>query len=155
VTQEDMLVAYRRHLAAEQESHDARAAAAEYVDDGYYELVAFGTRLRGRDAVERNYAATMHAMPDVHFDIDGEVIDGDTLVHWGTMIGTVTGSYLGHPPTGREVRLPFLARFEFTDGAIRSEQLWFDAATLCEQAGIASAAAQRYVRTGAASRTKD
>ncbi len=151
-----MLVAYRRHLAAEQESHDAHAAAAEYVDDGYYELVAFGARLRGRAAVERNYAATMRAMPDVHFDIDGEVIDGDTLVHWGTMIGTVTGPYLGHPPTGRKVRLPFLARFEFADGAIRGEQLWFDAATLCEQAGVALATARRHVQDAAAtSPTKD
>jgi predicted ester cyclase len=111
MTREEVLAVYSRHLAAEQDAHAAAAAAA-------------------------NYAATIEAMPDIRFDIDGETVDGNWLVHWGTMIGTVTGSYLGQPPTGRPVRLPFLARFEFGDGVIQGEQIWFDSATLCDQAGI-------------------
>lgn len=146
MTPDDRMAVYRRHLAAEQDSHDPHAAAAEYADDGYYDIVAFGVVLRSRTAVEHNYATTMRAIPDIHFEIDGEVMDGDTLVHWGTMVGTVIGPYLGQPPTGRHLRVPFLARFEFGDGVIQGEQVWFDAATLCEQAGLDLETARTHVR---------
>lgn len=150
MTREEILDLYRRHLSAEQDTHDADAAAAGYAEDGYYELVPFGVRLQGRPAVAANYLSTMLAMPDVRFDIDGEIVDGGHLVHWGRMLGTVTGPYLGHEPTGREVRLPFLARFEFGDGEILGEQLWFDAATLFEQAGLDRDVVLRHLRALAA-----
>lgn len=130
-----VLDVYRTHLAAER-AHDYEAAAATYVEDGYYDLVPLGLHLAGRDAVALNYALSYVAMPDVDFEIEAEVVDGDRLVHWGALVGTVTGDYLGQAPTGRPVRLPFVAAFEFRDGHMLGERLWFDLATLCDQAGF-------------------
>jgi predicted ester cyclase len=126
---------YERHLAAER-AHDHDAAAATYLDRGYYEFTPLGLRLEGRGAVAMNYALAYAAMPDVDFEIEVELIDGERLVHWGEMVGTVTGEYLGQPPTGRSVRLPFIAAFEFAEGMMLGERLWFDLATLCSQAGL-------------------
>jgi predicted ester cyclase len=141
----EMVRVVHEHLAFEQ-AHNAEAAAACYVDDGYYVHTPLGLRLEGRAAVEFNYASNYAAMPDVRFDIEGEIAGDNGLMHWATMRGTLDGSFLGQEPTHRSVEMPFVARYEFRDGKILGETLWFDLYTLCNQGGLDIAA----VRTTAA-----
>lgn len=145
MTHEEMRRLVAGHMEAEAR-HDATAAASYYVDDGYYEVTALGMRFDGRAAVAMQYAANDAAMPDSWVSMDGEVIDGDRLVHWGTFHGTVTGSLLGQPPTGRTVALPFIAIVEFEGERMRGERLYYDLATLCDQAGIELAAVREAAR---------
>jgi steroid delta-isomerase-like uncharacterized protein len=135
MTHDDMRRVLAIHMDAEAR-HDAAAAAATYVEDGYYDVVALGVRFHGREAVAMQYAASALAIPDSHVRMDGELIEGDRLVHWGTFHGTVTGELLGQPPTGRSIALPFIAIIEFADGKMRGERLYYDLATLCDQAGL-------------------
>ncbi|MGH7788730.1 MAG: ester cyclase [Candidatus Binatia bacterium] len=135
MTHDEMRRLVAAHMDAEAR-HDAVAAASYYVDDGYYEVTALGLRFDGRAAVAMQYAASDAAMPDSRVTMDGEVIDGDRLVHWGTFHGSVTGALLGQNPTGRTVALPFIAIIEFAGGRLRGERLYYDLATLCDQAGI-------------------
>ena len=132
---EEMRRIVHEHLAFEQ-AHNAESAAACYAEDGYYFHTPLGLRLEGRAAVEFNYASNYAAMPDVRFDIEGEIVGDDGLMHWSTMRGTLDGPFLGQEPTSRSVELPFVARYEFRDGRILGETLWFDLYTLCEQGGL-------------------
>ena len=124
-----------RHLAAEGR-HDPAASAATYVDDCYYESVPLGIRFTGRAAIEMQYAGGMIAMPDSVATHEGEVAEGNLIAHWGTFRATMTGPFLGLPPTGRAVTLPFAAIFEFDGDRMLGERVYFDLASLCEQAGI-------------------
>ena len=126
---------YHRHLAAEN-AHDATAAAATYLEHGYYRVMALGLTFTGRAAVAAQYAGSYAAFPDARFEIETEVVDGRWLFHAGTMHATATGSFFGQAPTGRPVSLPFSARIEFQDGAMVGETIWYDLATLCEQVGV-------------------
>lgn len=134
MTLEKLHEVYQAHIAAEQR-RDADAAASTYVPHGYYRVVPLGFNFSGRAAVAAQYAAVYAAFPDVHFEIEGEILEGRQLFHWGVMRGTATGSFFGLPPTGRSVALPFAARFEFGEDAMLGETVWYDLATLCEQVG--------------------
>lgn len=125
----------KRHLAAEAR-HDPAASAATYVDDCYYESAPLGIRFTGRAAIEMQYAGGMLAMPDSVATHEGEVAEGDLVAHWGVFRATMTGPFLGLPPTGRAIVLPFAAVFEFDGDRMRGERVFFDLATLCDQAGL-------------------
>ena len=124
-----------RHLTAEA-AHDPAASAATYVDDCYYESAPLGIRFTGRAAIEAQYAGGMLAMPDSVATVEGHVADGPLVAHWGTFRATMTGPFLGLAPTGRAITLPFAAVFEFEGDRMKGERVYFDLATLCDQAGL-------------------
>jgi steroid delta-isomerase-like uncharacterized protein len=134
VTRDEIMKVYRAHVEAEL-AHDSAGAASTYLPDGTYRHMPTGLFFRGRDQVALQYAATYLNFPDQTFEIEGEVIEGDTLVHWSTLHATAKGPFLGLPPTGKRIALPFVARIEFRDGAMAGETLWYDMLSLCEQAG--------------------
>jgi predicted ester cyclase len=135
MTRDELLKIYRTHLDAEQ-AHDATSAAATYVDHGYYRVMPLGMTFEGRQAVAAQYAMSYVTFPDARFEIADEVVKGTVLFHSGVMHGTADGPFLGHPPTGRRVALPFSARIEFAEGAMLGETLWYDLGTLCDQIGV-------------------
>jgi steroid delta-isomerase-like uncharacterized protein len=139
MTEIEMRRVLKEHMDAEAR-HDAAAAAATYVEEGYYENVPLGLHFKGRDAVAVQYGGSFSAMPDSRAEIDAEVVEGSRLVHWGTFRATLSGEFIGQPPTGRAVALPFIATIEFADGKMRGERLYYDLATLCEQAGVSLSA---------------
>ena len=142
VTRDEIMRIYRIHVDAEL-AHDSARAASTYCPDGTYRHMPTGLVFKGREAVRLQYAMSYVSFPDQGFDIAREVLDGDTLVHWGTLTGTAKGAFLGLPPTGRPIALPFVAAIEFRDGATAGETLWYDTLTLCEQAGYPFEAVQQ------------
>ncbi|MBI3678726.1 MAG: ester cyclase [Proteobacteria bacterium] len=136
MTRNEIMRIYRDHVAAEL-AHDSAKAASTYLADGYYRHMPTGLHFKGRDQVALQYAASYVNFPDQTFDIEDEIVEGHMLVHWAVLHGTVKGPFLGLPPTGKRIALPFVARIEFRDGAMLGETLWYDMLTLCEQAGYA------------------
>jgi len=152
----EMHAVVARHVAAEN-ARDLEGALATYHQDCFYETPALGTRLRGREQVAMQYAALFGALPDGEVAVEGEAAGPDVLVHWGTFHGTVTGAFLGLPPTGRRIALPFVALLPFKDGLMQGERLFFDVAAFCEQAGYSVAAVQeagRALRAALAGQTE-
>ena len=136
MTREEVMKVYRKHVEAEL-AHDSGGAASTYLADGYYHHMPTGLMFRGREAVALQYAMSYVSFPDQTFDVEDEIVEGDVLVHWATLRGTVKGPFLGLPPTGRKIALPFVARIAFSEGAMAGETLWYDMLTLCDQAGYA------------------
>jgi steroid delta-isomerase-like uncharacterized protein len=63
--------------------------------------------------------ATMHtAHPDLRFDIDDLVAEGDRVAIRWTLHGTNRGPLLGRPPTGRPVRLAAVVVFRIAGGRL-------------------------------------
>jgi steroid delta-isomerase-like uncharacterized protein len=146
MTTAQMRAVAERHVAAENRG-DVDGAVATYHPDCFYENAPLGVRFVGKDAVAAQYAGLFGALTSAELTLDGEAYGTDTLVHWGTFRGTVSGSFLGLPPTGRTVAFPFVAVLHFKDGLMEGERLFFDLATFCEQAGLSLPALRAAAQT--------
>lgn len=135
MTPAEMKEVHDRHVAAEDRA-DLEGALATYIEDCFYEVVALGARAEGKDAVRAIYTGTMNGLPDSKFEIQGEAFTENTLVAWGTFRATMTGPFLGQEPTNRRFELPMITINSFRDGLMEGERIYFDLATLCEQAGV-------------------
>ena len=103
-----------------------------------YELVATGEVYDGDEAVRGYYAASRAAFPDqrnevhaIHHGDDGVIVEFDLLgTHRGALRGVI-------PPTGKSFRCRMAAVFLFEDDRIVCERVYFDAATILRQLGLA------------------
>jgi hypothetical protein len=58
------------------------------------------------------------------------------MVAWGFLRGTSGGEWLGVPPSGGSFAVPFTNVARFDGELMAGESIYFDLATLCEQAGL-------------------
>ena len=144
-----MLRLFEAHREAEA-ARDIDAILNTFVSDPFLETNALGLRSKGRDAVRAAYEMQFFsAFPDIAPADEGMAVGDDTVVVWGTLHGTSRGDWLGVPPGGGTFAVPFANVVPFRDGLMAGEIIYFDLATLCEQAGIpleavrAAAAARR------------
>jgi predicted ester cyclase len=145
----EMLRLFEAHREAEA-NRDIDAILETFTPGCFLETVALGIRSEGKDAVRAAYEAQFFsAFPDLAPDDEGIAFGDDEIVVWGTLRGTSRGEWLGVPPGGGSFAVPFTNLVPFQDGLMAGERVYFDLATLCEQAGIpledirAAAAARR------------
>ena len=146
---DEMLRLFEAHRDAEA-ARDIDAILDTFVDDCFLETMPLGLRNEGKDAVRAAYASQFFtAFPDLSPDDEGVAFGDDVIVVWGTLRGTSRGDWLGVPPGGGSFAVPFANVAPFTDGLMAGERIYFDLASLCEQARIpldevrAAAAARR------------
>jgi steroid delta-isomerase-like uncharacterized protein len=130
-----MLRLFRSHRAAE-EARDFDAILATFVEDCYLDTVALGLRSQGRAAARAAYEAYFTAFPDLAPDDEGYAFSENTVVSWGTLRGTSGGDWLGIPPSGRSFAVRFVNVAPMRSELMEGESIYFDLATLCEQAGL-------------------
>ena len=144
---------FQEHRDAEAR-RDYDAVIETFADDCYLETVALGSRSEGRESARAAYVAYFTAFPDLCPNDEGAAFGDDVMITWGHLSGTSKGEWLGVPPGGGSFRVPFTNVAHFADGRMLGERIYFDLATLCEQAGVpldAIRAAARARRSGAAS----
>ena len=61
--------------------------------------------VHGLGGVRQYFTMLREAFPDLHFEIDAQLADGDRVVTRWTAHGTHEGEFQGIPPTGKQVRL--------------------------------------------------
>ena len=71
---------------------------------------------RGPESMRGSVTWARNAFPDVHFEIEELVAEGDIVAGRLTMSGTHEGSLMGEPPTGRSVRNNHMHFVRFRDG---------------------------------------
>jgi len=136
------------------EAHrDYDAVIDTFAEHCYLETAPLGTRSEGREAARAAYVGYFTAFPDLAPDDQGFAYGDDALVSWGHLQGTSRGLWLGVPPGGGSFDVPFTNVTTFADGRMAGETIYFDLATLCEQAGIdlvaiRAAAAERRAASG-------
>jgi hypothetical protein len=148
MNREEMLRLFEAHREAEA-ARDIDGILDTFVPDPFLETMALGIRSEGRDAVRAAYEMQFFsAFPDLAPDDEGMAVGEETVVVWGRLRGTSRGDWLGVPPGGGSFDVPFANVVPFRDGLMAGEIIYFDLATLCEQAGISLDA----VRAAAAAR---
>jgi len=85
------------------ESGDVAIADEIYADG--YERHATDSPASGLDALKALVAAYLRAFPDLHFDVEDAVTDGDRIAVRWTATGTDRGGLMGMPPTDRRISL--------------------------------------------------
>jgi hypothetical protein len=66
----------------------------------------------------------------------GEAYGEDVFVTWGTVHGTMDGTWLGIGPTHSSFTCAFVNVVPFRNGKMQGEQLFFDLPALCRGAGV-------------------
>lgn len=132
---EAMMSLFRTHREAEAR-RDFDGIMDTFTTDCYLETVALGLRSEGREAARSSYVAYFTAFPDLAPEDKGFAAGDDVLVSWGVLRGTSGGDWLGVPPSGDSFAVQFTNVSTFKDEHMRGETIYFDLATLCEQAGL-------------------
>jgi steroid delta-isomerase-like uncharacterized protein len=133
---EEMQRLFERHRDAEA-ARDYDAILDTFVEDCFLETHALGLRSEGRAAVRRTYEeGYFTAFPDLAPEDVGQAFGEDVMVVWGTLEGTSGGEWMGVPATGRSFSVPFANVTPFRSGLMEGETIYFDLATLCEQAAL-------------------
>ena len=102
-----------------------------------YELIATGDVYDGEAEVARYFEETRTAFPDQRNELVAIHHADDAVVVEANLYGTHLGSYRGLPPTGRSFEMRFCAMFVFDGERLICERVYFDAATVMRQLGIA------------------
>jgi steroid delta-isomerase-like uncharacterized protein len=132
---EEMQLLFERHRDAEA-ARDYDRILATFVEDCFLETHALGLRSERRAAVRRTYEGYFAAFPDLEPEDEARAFGDDVMVVWGILRGTSGGEWMGVPPSGRSFEVPFTNVTPFRDGLMAGESLYFDVATLCEQAAL-------------------
>ncbi|MCL4871066.1 MAG: ester cyclase [Anaerolineae bacterium] len=76
------------------------------------------------------------AFPDLHFTIESEVAEGDSvMVRWHSR-GTHLGELMGLPPTGRQANPTGISVFRLVNGRIAEHWCNWDTLGLMQQLGL-------------------
>ena len=127
---------FERHRDAEA-VRDIDGILDTFVEDCFLETHPLGIRAEGREAVARTYRdGYFVAFPDLAPEDEGSAFGDDFMVVWGTLRGSSGGDWMGVPPSGGSFAVPFANVTPFKDGLMGGESIYFDLATLCEQAGL-------------------
>jgi predicted ester cyclase len=92
------------------------AVADELIDPECLDHEAHPGANRGPESFRQLITMLRMAFPDLRFEIEDLIAEGDTVAGRLTMNGTHTGPLMGMPPTGRAVRQAHMHFVRFRDG---------------------------------------
>jgi steroid delta-isomerase-like uncharacterized protein len=134
----DEILALMARRAAAWNARDAAELAATHAPDGVVASPTGGV-LEGRAEIERVYKLLMTAFPDLKFDHQDILIDGDRVVQLARMAGTHAGDFFGLAPTGRHVEVEVALLMTLADGLVAEERRVYDFTGLLVQVGVLKA----------------
>jgi C-1 hydroxylase len=94
------------------------------------------TKAHGVEAVKGIVGSFMHAFPDLRWEINDIVAEGDRVVTRMTARGTHKGDYMGLPATGKEINCSVLGIARFAEEKIVEHWGVTDELAMMSQIGI-------------------
>jgi len=94
-----------------------------------------GPGLKGLQDVLRGMKA---AFPDIHWNIEEQMSDGDRVMTRFVWSGTQRGPFLGVPPTGRHVSVWGVVIDQFVDSRVKQTRIIMDTLGMMAQMGVIS-----------------
>ncbi len=79
---------------------------------------------------------SFNSFPDIHFDIQAAVSDGDHVAIMWIMTGTNLGNIAELPPTGMSIKTNGITIYRFKEGKVCGHSQVFDRATVIRQLGF-------------------
>lgn len=109
-----------------------------YAADVIRHFLPDGSEINGRSELRNHILSHREAFPDWAEEINLIIADGDFVAIQFTSTGTNTGSFLGNPPTGKQVRINEMVIFRIIDDKVREQWLLPDLLSLNQQLGLIS-----------------
>jgi steroid delta-isomerase-like uncharacterized protein len=127
---------------------DLEAVLSYYTDDVYFEDTSVPTPCRTKGEMRDFMKVFYDAFPDLRIEIrnifqssPSPARGGGQGGGWVTaeydLLGTMRGSFLGHPPTGKSFRIKAVSIYEHNGTLFTKETVYYDSAALLAQIGIA------------------
>jgi predicted ester cyclase len=91
---------------------------------------------RGPDALKEHIRSWLAAFPDLTWEIEAVVTQGERVVTWAMARGTHQGHWLGIAPTGRRVAIQCVVLHRFANGQIAEDWVVTEALGIFQQLGI-------------------
>jgi steroid delta-isomerase-like uncharacterized protein len=134
MTRDDILALLERQSAA-WAARDPAALARAYAPHAIVTSPTGGV-LEGQAEIERIYRKWFQAFPDLRFDAEDVLIDGDRVVQIARVSGTHAGEFFGVPATGRRVDVVCALILTLEDGEITHERRVLDFTGVLVQVGV-------------------
>ena len=90
-----------------------------------------------REGLKSSAKALRTAFPDIRYTIEDSIAYGDQIVHRLSATGTMTGEFMGVPPTGKRATIRVMDFVRYEDGRIAEHWNVVDVAGLMAQLGAA------------------
>ena len=90
----------------------------------------------GLEGVKQYAAMFSSAFPDIQNIVEDLIAEGDKVVSRLTVRGTHTGTFMGIPPTGKQVVVTLMEILRITDGKVVERWGQFDTLGLMQQLGV-------------------
>ena len=107
-------------------SHDVEKMASLFTEDCFYEDVALGSVMRGREALKTGYGNFFAAIPDFKLELESLFVAGSWVGSEWVMTGT--------PTTGKSSSIRGASISELEEGKIKRNSDYYDSALLLQQA---------------------
>ena len=90
----------------------------------------------GPEEYKQSYALLLTAFPDLHFTIEDQLAEGDSVATRFTWSGTHEGAFMGIPPTGKHVTTTGMSISHWVGG--KNNEVWInnDSLGLLQQLGV-------------------
>ena len=98
-----------------------------------------GRDVHGPEDARKSIAALRASFPDIHFDLEDILAEGDKVVARWTCTGTHRGEFRGIAPTGKRVAFSGMNIYRLRDGKIVERWSVKDYATVFRQLGASPA----------------
>jgi len=125
-----------RAYAEAKNRHDPATALGNCTEDFFLEAVPLGSKTEGKKEVLAFLLDFFRAFPDYAGDVETKAFGDDVIIATWQWRGTLRGEFLGYAPTGRSISLEAVSLYQFRDGKLAGERVFFDLATLFRQAGL-------------------
>jgi steroid delta-isomerase-like uncharacterized protein len=89
----------------------------------------------GKEGYRMLIGGFLTAFPDMRFDVEDQLAEGDRVVSRFTITGTHKGDLMGMPQMGRTIRTSGISVQRFRDGRVAEEWEQVDFMTMMQQLG--------------------
>ena len=113
-------------------------AIDELLTDDFVEHIPAPGQATDRQGAKMFIGHMLQAFPDLDFEIESQIAEGDTVAAVGTMTGTHRAEFLGVPGTGRKVSVAVMDTSRVRDGKFSDHWGLVDVPALLTQVGIQS-----------------
>jgi steroid delta-isomerase-like uncharacterized protein len=117
---------------------DLTAVLAYYTDDVFFHDVSTQP-CHGKEEMRDFMAIFYRGFPDLHIEIRNVIAEGQIVVAEYDLLGTHTGTFLEHEPTGRAFSIPAVSVYEHDGHLFTRETVYYDSASLFSQLGLPQA----------------
>ncbi|MFC8732537.1 ester cyclase [Luteimicrobium sp. NPDC057192] len=116
--------------------HDLGSALEDLVAEDFVEQNPLPGQGPGRAGLADVLGGMFAAFPDMHWDVQDTLVEGDRIMSLSVWTGTHDGAFMGIAPTGRTVHVEAWTLDRYRDGRLVESRILMDAAGLLGQLGV-------------------